>query len=555
MSPPIRTAALTPLGWHNDSVAEFVSSHANPYESRNRQKSRLRQETECLTGFGTGRSVLLISLVNSTDNLGVKSIHASLLERGHDSHLLFYVSEGPSYFNRVADFVRDHHISAVGVSLMSRHFPLAAGITESIKSSCDPSIPVVWGGIHPTIDPASAASYADYVCVGDGETAFCDFIENSGGKSLQKDIAGIGPPHSSGHPIEPSVADVEALPLTQFIPRSSWITDSGQIRPLSHGLVKAHNRNRGAYLGILTSRGCPFSCSYCCNNLLHKIYGKQIRKRKPEQVIQEIEEALSSVNTRFRYINIYDDCFIAHSVEWLETFVSQLKSIRIPLVFRAIPQFLTKEKLRILKEAPVGMTVLGLQSGSARTLKDVYQRKHSTKALKSCAQLLDEHDVPAVYDVIVDNPYETRSDIRETVKLVSELPRTAYICMFSLTFYRHTDLYNRARQDGLPVDEHLTKNQDGWEKDSLEVNALKTAALVSRKLALKMLGNPSGLAKLKLRLVSKLAVRFLEPMRYLRMLYLSHGRRKTSFLILLALHARDYAHKYFSRSRRNKQAH
>ncbi len=519
----------------------------------------LRTATQLpITGGGKmkkKRSVLLTSLINSTEDLGVRSLHASLLERGHDSHILFYVSENPSYFQKVAELVQTREISIIGISLMSRFLPLAADLTKSLKKTVDPGTPVVWGGIHPTIDPRSGAGYADYVCVGEGESAFCDFVDAYHDKGELTRVAGIMPSDSPDlGEIEP-IADLDTLPLVPYLPRSSWITDEGIVKPLDAKLIMKHNRNRGAYLGILTSRGCPFSCSYCCNNLLHKIYGTKIRKRSPERVIQEIEEALSSVKKKFLFINVLDDCFTAHSFDWLQKFCSYLKPINIPLAFRAIPQFLSREKLQILREVPIGTVVLGLQSGSQRTLREVYQRKHSTDAVRSCAQLLDEHDIPAVYDIIVDNPYETRADIEETVNLVSDLPKTAYVSLFSLTFYKGTALYNRAKTDGFPVEEHLAKDQHSWSKSSQEVKALKIAALLNRRLALEVLDNPSGSAGIRPYIVSRILLRILEPLRHLKMLYLSSGRKRTIFFRLIGAHVRDYAYKYFSLARVNRQPH
>lgn len=503
----------------------------------------------------TRRSVLLISLINSTEDLGVRSIHASLLERGHDSHILFYVSESPSYFDRIARFVREHQVSVVGIGLMSRFLPLAGDLTQSLKRTVNPGTPIVWGGIHPTVDPCSGSGLADYVCIGEGELAFCDFVEEYHDRGEFTRVAGVGPPDSTEIGGIVPIADLDALPVVPYLPQSSWITDEGLVKPLDYKLIEKHNRNRGAYLGILTSRGCPFSCSYCCNSLLHKLYGTRIRNRSPERVIQEIEEALSAVKKKFLFINVLDDCFTAHSFDWLETFCRYLKPINIPLAFRAIPRFLSREKLHILKDAPIGTVVLGLQSGSQRTLREVYQRKHSVDAVMSCAHLLDEHDIPAVYDIIVDNPYETRADIEETVNLVSNLPKTAYVSLFSLTFYNGTALYKRAKADGYPVEEHLVKDQHTWSKSSQEVRALKIAALLSRKLALEVLDNPPGLAAIRPFIAGRILLRILEPMRHLRMLYLSSGRKGMVFLRLIGAHIRDYAYKYLSFSRVNRQAH
>jgi hypothetical protein len=160
-----------------------------------------------------------------------------------------------------------------------------------------------------------------------------------------------------------------------------------------------------------------------------------------------------------------------------------------------------------------------------------------------------------VYDIIVDNPYETIADREETVHAVSQLPRSAYISVFSLTFFKHTALYDKAKGDGYQVDAHLGKKPDYWEKDSPEVNALKIAALVGEPFALKILHNASGSDGFLMKRLSQIAVRVLEPLRHLKMLYLSCGKRNPEFVRQLFVHARDYAYRYFSFSRTNRMAH
>ncbi len=187
-----------------------------------------------------------------------------------------------------------------------------------------------------------------------------------------------------------------------------------------------------------------------------------------------------------------------------DTFVKNYRQIGIPLIFRAIPQFITREKISILKGAPCGFALIGLQTGSERTLNEVYQRKHSQKAFLNCAQLLDENDIPAIYDVIVDNPYETVADTRETVKVISELPSTAYLSLASLTFYKYTALYDKAKTDGFAVDDHLTKNQDAWNKSSKEVKAIKFAVFLGKESALEVLNGAHALTQVKFRLLNVL---------------------------------------------------
>jgi anaerobic magnesium-protoporphyrin IX monomethyl ester cyclase len=505
--------------------------------------------------MATERSALLISLINSTDNLGLKYIHSSLQHEGIRSEILFHTADDASYFDAVADFVKESKVNAVGISLMSRFFYAAAGLTDAIRKECGDNIPIVWGGIHPTIDPKGCEGHADYVCVGEGEDAFGEFLRNLEGKTLSQQVSGISATGTGEHSVSPRIENLDDLVFPEFLPHNAWVTDQGRVKPLTPLLLKKHCRHNGTYLSVMTSRGCPFSCSYCCNNLLHTIYGKKIRKRSPESVIEEIDMNLSRSGLSFRYLNVYDDCFTAHSPEWLDTFVKYYKQLGIPLIFRAIPQFITREKIAILKGAPCGFALIGLQTGSERTLNEVYQRKHSQKAFLNCAQLLDENDIPAIYDVIVDNPYETVADTRETVKVISELPSTAYLSLASLTFYKYTALYDKAKTDGFAVDDHLTKNQDAWNKSSKEVKAIKFAVFLGKESALEVLNGARALTRVKFRLLNVLIAKVLEPLRYLKLMYLSHGRRKMDFLGLLLSHARDFGKRYFSLERTNKHAH
>lgn len=501
------------------------------------------------------RSAVLISLIDTTENYGLKYVHASLLNGGFESQIVFYTSEDESYFDEVAQFVRDRSPDLVGISLMSRFFPAAAGLSNAIRKTCNDNVPILWGGVHPTIDPESCKEHADYVCVGEGEHALVQFLQQLDGGRPIGDVAGIAAAGTTGHTIRPAIEDLDSLPFPEILPRNSWVTDAGGVRPLNDSLLKKHTAHHATYLAVMTSRGCPFACAYCCNNLFQRIYGKKIRRRSPENVVAEIERNLSGTAVPFHYISLSDDCFTAHSTAWLETFVKYYRKIGLPLVFRAIPQFVTEEKISILKEAPCGFALIGLQSGSERTLAEVFKRRHSNEAFLNCTELLHANDIPAVYDIIVDNPYETQTDIEHTVEVVAHLPKSSYVSVFSLTFYKYTELYDRAKSDGYPVDEHLTKSQDAWLKSSREVQALKIAALLNKRIALAVLHYGEGWKRIALSVVTFLAVKVLEPVRHLKLTYLSRGKSKRAFIGALLPHVRDYVKRYFSLSEVNKHKH
>ncbi len=500
-------------------------------------------------------SAVLISLIDTTSNHGLKYVHSSLLNAGYDSRVVFCTTGSDSCFDHVAQFVKDVAPDVVGISIMSRFFPSAVHLSRVIRRAGNDGIPIMWGGIHPTIDPESCKEHADYICVGEGEHSLVEFLQSLNGGGLTTDVPGIADSGAGDYELSRPIEDLDSLSFPELIPHNSWVTDSGTLKRLTPSLLKKHTGHNGAYLGVMTSRGCPFACTYCCNNLLHKIYGKKIRKRSPENVVAEIEMNLSQSGVPIRYVSINDDCFTAHSSEWLERFVTCYKHIRIPLVFRAIPQFVTREKISILKAAPCGLALLGLQSGSERTLAEVYKRRHSTKAFLECTRLLHEHDIPAVYDIIVENPYETVEDVERTVEITAQLPKSSYVSLFSLTFYKYTELYDMAKNDGYPVDEHLTKSQDAWAKAGKEAQAIRIAALLNKRTALAILHGSTGWRNVALSAVSFLSLKVLEPLRHLKITYLSHGRNIPACAKTLLPHIRDYCKRYFSFSDVNKVEH
>jgi len=57
------------------------------------------------------------------------------------------------------------------------------------------------------------------------------------------------------------------------------------------------------------------------------------------------------------------------------------------------------------------------------------------------------------YDFITDNPWENEEDIEDSLRLALKLKRPFELSLFSLTFYPETELYEKARQEGIIRDD------------------------------------------------------------------------------------------------------
>ena len=494
------------------------------------------------------KKILLVSLLNSTDNVGVKYPHSSLRNKGYASSILFYTSEAYSYCNKISEFINQERFNIIGISLMSRFFFKAAGLTETIKKECADDIPIIWGGVHPTIDYEGSKKYADYVCVGEVENTFDKFIDNLDGKHLRCEVQGFNYKVNPEEITASIVDDLDALPFPEHIPSNSYVTDNNKIRKMDMRLFKKHSRYGGTYLSVMSTRGCPFDCSFCSNSFLKKIYGRKIRKRSPQSTIEEIQRNLAQADISFNYIDFVDDCFTVHSNEWLRSFVDGYAKIGIPVVFRAIPQFVTEQKIKVLKDAPCGFAFVGLQSGSERINTEIYNRRYSRGRFLECANILHSCKIPAIYDVIVDNPYETDKDLEKTIEVINALPNSSYIFYYSLTFYKNTQLYKKAKENGYDVDSHLAKSQASYNESSKESKVIRLAVFFPKSFVKRLLYDETILGRSLLLVCTVAAKTILEPFRFLKLAYLSQQGRKRRLIRLLLCFSKQFYLKIYQPS-------
>jgi radical SAM superfamily enzyme YgiQ (UPF0313 family) len=199
---------------------------------------------------------------------------------------------------------------------------------------------------------------------------------------------------------------------------------------------------------MITTRGCPFHCSYCGNSAFINIYGKKVRERSVNNVIKELKEVKK--NPYVLYINIQDDCFFIHNKEWIQEFCKQYKKhINLPFLVRVIPTMIDEEKLFMLRDAGLSWIVMGIQTCSDRINFDVYNRRIHFSTVRKTAELISRTKAAPFYELIVDNPYETEEDMMETVNGIAGLRKPFTISLSHLTFFPGTELAKKAVKDRL----------------------------------------------------------------------------------------------------------
>ncbi len=410
--------------------------------------------------------IVLISVENTLVCFGIRMISAVLKQDGHNVQTLFV----PREFNdlesekdlaAIAEWVAGQRPDLIGISLMSSHWRRVAAIHKAVKKAAP--VPIIWGGIHPTLAPEECMEHADMVCVGEGETPMRTLAEAMQNQTGYDSIPGIWVRNTNGsikaNPPADRMSNLDALPYPDHDDRSHIVYHHHCLQPISDPVWRSYIPGFMDTHYVMSSRGCPHNCTYCCNSALRKVAaGPYLRRRSPEHFVGEMEQ----IKNRFPKLKGFvfmDDSFFYGDREWFETFC-RLYSQRIGLPFFcwANPVAVTRERIEMLTPAGLVGVHVGLESGSPRVSEQIYNRRVSHEQFYECMNILHDYrnDIVDIrVDVITDNPYETDDDVAETVRVLSYLKKPFFVGIVSLIFYPKTHLQEQAIQDG-----HIAGNHD-----------------------------------------------------------------------------------------------
>lgn len=432
---------------------------------------------------------IIISPYEEIHSCGVRLLSSYLKKKGVQVDIIFcpiqsrfdaylYHRKLPilplSIVNDIARIARD--ATCIGISLMTQHFNAVAVLTEELKKRL-PHIPILWGGIHPTLFPEQCVDYADFVCIGEGYESTYELLQCLKVEDRFPEVPGICfrrgddfVTNSLRHPI----SDVDLLPFMDYGFEGHYLRRVNSIVPMTPSLLKRH---LGFWYTSFFTYGCPFSCSYCCNSVFHKLDPgyRTVRKHNPEYICEEIR-FIRRLHPFIKMVKFNDDSFMSLTEEEMERFaVLQDKFGKIPFVATGMnPLFVTEQKIGTLVKAGLRRARIGIQSGSERILAEVYNRKVTKKDVICSSEILSRYSkqlVPTAYDVILDNPWEKPEDLLDTFKLVSQLRRPFVLNIFSLTFYPNTAIYKKALSENM-IDAArdaigYSKNYLAWDKNYL----------------------------------------------------------------------------------------
>jgi radical SAM superfamily enzyme YgiQ (UPF0313 family) len=330
----------------------------------------------------------------------------------------------------------DDRTLLVGISSMTGTQIRGGLLAGKVVRGLDPAIPIVWGGVHPSLCPESTLrdTHCDIVVKGEGEATIVELARclESGGNLA--DVAGIG--YKEGNDLSFSAARPMIKPLDS-IPSPNY--DLVDMTPYFTSAPSTGQRQ----LQIVTSRGCPYNCEFCYNLEFNE---KKYRYQSAERVVAEIERLIERFHIEALFIE--DDYFFG-SKKRVEQICDLLLERDIQILIQAPCRvdFLERadeELMAKMKKAGFRELWVGIETGSPLRMQEIMKRNTLEQVLEANRKLA-EAQLYVKYGFMAGFPGEGREETLQTVdfmfRLLGENPHAGVAPIAIFTPYPGTDLY------------------------------------------------------------------------------------------------------------------
>jgi len=379
--------------------------------------------------------------MNSENNVGRGAgyVAGSIISSGHN--IDFFESRS-NKDDRITNKIIDNNYDILMISSMSLLFPSALKIIRSVKSKKE--IPVLVGGIHATTLKKKILQenpLIDYLCIGEGESMVVEFLDKFGKDDFYS-IQNLAY-RLNDQVIENPVREPEDL---SKIPTFPWKLFN------SKTVVK-----KSGMLYVSATRGCPFRCTYCCNNVYLDLYKKNyIRHRPVNKVIDELLYLKKKYNPRIFYFG--DEMIFSDEKYVKELFKEIHKIVKLPYGSMGRVENINNEITDMLKNTGCKYLAMGVECGDEKFRKEFLNRHMSNEKIKEAFSLCRKKDIFTTAFNIIGYPVDYDDELtKKTVEFNKEIkPNFSQVTIFYP--FEGTKLYDYCIENNL-IDpaKHVTR--------------------------------------------------------------------------------------------------
>ena len=291
----------------------------------------------------------------------------------------------------------------VGISFMTSNASRAYWLAREFKKR---GRTVVLGGVHPTLLPDEASPYGDSVVIGEAEGIWAELLEDYQKGRLKKIY----------HNPRPD--------LSKYVPKD---------------FSKITKRHLFGMVPIMTTRGCPYHCDFCC---VTDLFGKEIRHIPVENVVRDIKESGKKI---FMFL---DDNIVGHPSYAKELFAA-LKPLKISWVGQSSISLLVKddELLKLAAECGCVGLFVGLESVKETQMSSMRKSFGSLRGLENGLKKMRRAGIFVLASMIFGFDEDTQDVFDETVGFL--LKNKVHSVAFNvLTPYPGTKTFRKMKEEG-----------------------------------------------------------------------------------------------------------
>lgn len=383
--------------------------------------------------------------------LGLGYIAAALQNAGHRVDVVDLNAQNESE-NELKKKIEISSYNMIGIRAMITQFKQVQELASLIKSVSQTKI-VLGGGLASSV-PEMVLKEADIdiAVVGEGETTVVELAARIENQQSIVDLKGIAcwangkvvkaPPQSY-------IDDISTIPFP------AW-----DLFPMERYFNKADLGFPKRKISVITSRGCPYQCSFC----FHGIFGYKYRSRSAENVVKEVE--LLSNKYGVHGIMFEDDTFTVdrHRVYEICDLLIK-KAPKIIWTCNGRVNLINKDMLNKMRSAGCASISYGIESGSQKILNNINKGVEVSKMHEAIKLTWESGIVPHAF-LMLGTPGETVETVRESIDFCKKAGIAAEFTI--ATPIPGTRLYqeavNMGRTDSL---EGLVRDWGNWYEEIL----------------------------------------------------------------------------------------
>lgn len=375
---------------------------------------------------------------NVAYSIGLAYLHAELELAGHEVRLLFLNNadeqeSARQFFNELAAYAPD----LVGFQIFSMNRVATFNALRRLGKE-HPQLHVVLGGVHVSVlYEQIVAAFPSIIAIrGEADESFPEVVRALEQGSDLGDISGIAFWRDGRVLVTAQRGPVENLDSLPF-PRHEVFFDNEPYRDTAH---------------VVTSRGCPFDCTFCC---LKNISLRRCRVRSIDSVVAEITY-LKQRYPRLKRIQFHDDTLLLDNNRVIALCKALIQAdLGLSFICSGRVKPVSAEMFSWMARAGFTKLMFGLETGSPRLLAEI-RKKITPDDVINLFTLLRPFDFTVTTFLMCGFPGETEETVSETIELVKRTQRITYNSITGigkLWVYPGTDIYQIMKDKGKITDD------------------------------------------------------------------------------------------------------